>query len=492
MKRTILIFCQLLLVSFSVHAVAAQSGKIVTVPHHQSTQLMISGKAKKVTLGDPAVLDLLVLRSNELFLIGKKLGTTNVAVWDSRGRIIESFNVEVTHDLNSLKAKLYQFLPNESIEVHSAQEKIVLRGLVSNQQNMDTAIKVAETFAVGDAVDKEKDSNDDDKVHESPVINLLSIGGAQQVTLEVTVAEVQRSLVRRFDSNFHFFQKSGDFTWGATTVGGDIQSIDGLIQPILNAPGVNEFGFLGSFIDSNTLFTFALDVAKQNGVAKVLAEPSLTALSGTQAEFIAGGEFPIPVPNDDGITIDYKEYGVALDFVPYILSDKKINLKMNVNVSEIANSGVLTFNPGEVNAAFFIPPITKRSAGTTLELADGQTIGIAGLLSENARNVDSGIPGASDIPVLGRLFKSEEFTSGETELVILVTPRLAKPIDRRRVTLPTDGFVSPNDVEFYLLGKGAELDFDRYKLNNDDQLDLNVIDYNVSEGGSEGKFGHSL
>ena len=235
-----------------------------------------------------------------------------------------------------------------------------------------------------------------------------------------------------------------------------------------------------------------MDVAKQNGVAKVLAEPSLTALSGTQAEFIAGGEFPIPVPNDDGITIDYKEYGVALDFVPYILSDKKINLKMNVNVSEIANSGVLTFNPGEVNAAFFIPPITKRSAGTTLELADGQTIGIAGLLSENARNVDSGIPGASDIPVLGRLFKSEEFTSGETELVILVTPRLAKPIDRRRVTLPTDGFVSPNDVEFYLLGKGAELDFDRYKLNNDDQLDLNVIDYNVSEGGSEGKFGHSL
>ncbi|MEF1339741.1 pilus assembly protein N-terminal domain-containing protein, partial [Vibrio rotiferianus] len=169
MKRTILIFCQLLLVSFSVNAVAAQSGKIVTVPHHQSTQLMISGKAKKVTLGDPAVLDLLVLRSNELFLIGKKLGTTNVSVWDSRGRIIESFNVEVTHDLNSLKAKLYQFLPNESIEVHSAQEKIVLRGLVSNQQNMDTAIKVAETFAVGDAVDKEKDSNDDDKVHESPV-----------------------------------------------------------------------------------------------------------------------------------------------------------------------------------------------------------------------------------------------------------------------------------------------------------------------------------
>ncbi|MDF2154431.1 type II and III secretion system protein family protein [Vibrio sp. CAU 1672] len=487
MKTTILILCQLLFVSFSVNAATAQSGKIVSVPHHQSTQLMISGKAKKVTLGDPEVLDILVLRSNELFLIGKKLGTTNVSVWDSRGRIIESFNVEVTHDLNTLKAKLHQFLPDENIEVHSSLEKIVLKGLVSSQQNMDTAIKLAETFSFGDAADEGEDKGGKDE--ESPVINLLAIGGAQQVTLEVTVAEVQRSLVRRFDSNFHFFQRSGDFTWGATTAGGGIDNIG----PILNVPSVDDFGFLGSFIDSNTLFTFALDVAKQNGVAKVLAEPSLTALSGTKAEFVAGGEFPIPVPNDDGITIDYKEYGVQLDFVPFILSDKKINLKLNVNVSEISNSGVLTFNPGEVNATFFIPPITKRSAGTTLELADGQTIGIAGLLSENSRNVADGIPGASDIPVLGRLFKSEEFTSGETELVILVTPRLATPIDRRRITLPTDAYVSPNDVEFYLLGKGAELDFDRYRLNDiNEQSDNSALQYGTSEGGSEGKFGHSL
>lgn len=488
MKRIILLISQLLFVSLSVNAAPAQSGKVVSVAHHQSTQLIISGKAKKVTLGDPEVLDIIVLRSNELFLVGKKLGTTNVSVWDSRGRLIEQFNVEVTHDLNTLKSKLYQFLPDESIEVHSAQEKVVLRGLVSNQQNMDIAVKIAETFAAGDAADEKED--EDDTRDDSMVINLLSIGGAQQVTLEVTVAEVQRTLVRRFDSNFHFFQKSGDFTWGTTTAGGGIDNIG----PILNVPTVEDFGFLGSFIDSNTLFTFALDVARQNGVAKVLAEPSLTALSGTQAEFVAGGEFPIPVPNEDGITIDYKEYGVQLDFVPYILSDKRINLKMNVNVSEISNSGVLTFNPNEVNATFFIPPITKRSAGTTIELADGQTIGIAGLLSENARNVADGIPGASDLPVLGRLFKSEEFTSGETELVILVTPRLATPIDRRRITLPTDGFVSPNDVEFYLLGKGAELDFDRYQLNEirEEETNNRFDQYGSSEGGSEGKFGHSL
>lgn len=213
MKRTILILSHLVmvLVTANVYA-AAQSGRVVSVPHHQSTQLMISGNAKKVTLGDPAVLDILVLKSNELYLIGKKLGTTNVSVWDRSGRIIESFNVEVTHDLNTLKSKLYQFLPDENIEVHSTQDKIVLRGLVSSQQNMDVAIRVAETFAAGKPADKS--NNEDEEENKSSVINLLSIGGAQQVTLEVTVAEVQRSLVRTFDSNFHFFQKSGDITWG--------------------------------------------------------------------------------------------------------------------------------------------------------------------------------------------------------------------------------------------------------------------------------------
>ncbi|WP_372377269.1 type II and III secretion system protein family protein [Vibrio natriegens] len=490
MKRTILILSHLVmvLVTANVYA-AAQSGRVVSVPHHQSTQLMISGNAKKVTLGDPAVLDILVLKSNELYLIGKKLGTTNVSVWDRSGRIIESFNVEVTHDLNTLKSKLYQFLPDENIEVHSTQDKIVLRGLVSSQQNMDVAIRVAETFAAGKPADKS--NNEDEEENKSSVINLLSIGGAQQVTLEVTVAEVQRSLVRTFDSNFHFFQKSGDIPWGATTIGSAIDDIG----PILSSnAGVNEFGFLGSFLDSNTLFTFALDIAKQNGVAKVLAEPSLTALSGTKAEFVAGGEFPIPVPNEDGITIDYKEYGVTLDFIPYILSDKKINLKLNVSVSELATSGVVTYSVGSTNAAYYIPPLTKRSAGSTLELADGQTIGIAGLLSENARNVDEGLPGVADLPVLGRLFKSEQFTSGETELVILVTPRLAKPVDRRNFTLPTDGFVSPNDVEFYLLGKGASLDFDKYQLNSSQMSAQEQPEYQFTsgEGGTDGQFGHSL
>lgn len=430
MTRIITLITLFLFSVFYVHA-ATQTGQVVTVPHHKSTHVTLSGKAKRVSLGDPEVLDIVMLKSNELFLIGKKLGSTNLMAWNSRGELIESINIQVTHDLNSLKAKLYEFLPNEAIEVHSSQNRLILSGQVSNQANMSMALRVAETYAAGQSADKTKESLSE-QVEQTGVINLMTIGGAQQVMLEVTVAEVQRSLVRRFDANFHFFELNGKFSWGGTSAGGIIDDVDGIVGPIFNVPTIESTGLLGTFIDSDTLFTFALDIAKQNGNAKVLAEPNLTALSGAKAEFLAGGEFPIPVPDRDGITIEYKEYGVGLKFIPTILSDQKINLNLAVDVSEIANTNSLTLNPGNTNSTYVIPPITRRSASSTLELADGQTIGIAGLLSENVRDIVNEMPGFSDIPILGQLFNSQEYVSGETELVILVTPRLAKPIDRKK------------------------------------------------------------
>ncbi|NRF31723.1 type II and III secretion system protein family protein [Vibrio coralliilyticus] len=487
MKNIITLMIILVLSSFQSHA-ATQSSKVVKVPHHKSTHVTLVGKAKRVSLGDPEVLDIVMLKSNEVFLIGKKLGSTNLMAWDSRGRLIESINIEVTHDLNSLKAKLFEFLPDEEIGVHSAQNRLILSGLVSSQSAMNIALRVAETYAAGQEVDKETESLSE-QVSKTGVINLLTIGGAQQVMLEVTVAEVQRTLVRKFDSNFHFFQSSGDFNWGGTSAGGSIDDVNNVVAPIFNAPTIENTGLLGTLIDSNTFFTFALDIAKQNGTAKVLAEPNLTALSGAKAEFLAGGEFPIPVPDEDGITIEYKEYGVGLKFIPTILTDQKINLNLAVDVSEIANSATLTLAPGGTNATYVIPPITRRSASSTLELADGQTIGIAGLLSENVRDSVAEMPGFSDIPILGQMFNSQEYISGETELVILVTPRLAKPIDRNRVTLPTDSFVEPNDFEYYLLGRGAYLepaDASKPKAERSAPME----DY--SKGGTEGTFGHSL
>ncbi|WP_425597856.1 type II and III secretion system protein family protein [Vibrio nereis] len=489
MKRIITILALFLTCSSWVMA-AAQSGKTVTVPHHKSTFVQLQGKAKRVSLGDPEVLDIVMIKSNELFLIGKKLGSTNLMAWDRRGRLIESINVDVTHDVNSLKAKLYEFLPNEKVAVHSSQNRLILSGQVSSQEKMNLALRLAETYAAGESADKGTDSRNKE-AEDTGVVNLMSIGGAQQVMLEVTVAEVQRSLVRRFDSNFHFFEGNGSFSWGGTSAGGFIDDlVGGGVGPVFNAPTIEGTGLLSTFIDGDTLFTLALDIAKENGVAKVLAEPNLTALSGAKAEFLAGGEFPIPVPDDDGITIEYKPYGVGLKFIPTVLSDKKINLNLAVDVSEIASSTTLTFTPSGSNAAYFIPPITRRSASSTLELADGQTIGIAGLLSENVRDSISKMPGLGEIPLLGQLFNSQEYISGETELVILVTPRLAKPIDRERVTLPTDAFVKPNDLEYYLLGRGAYLakptDVERKRMNSKETMTTTGV------GGAEGSFGHDL
>lgn len=474
----------------SAWSAATQSGKVVTVPHHKSTQVLLQGNASRVSLGDPEVLDIVMLKSNELFLIGKKLGATNLMAWDRSGRLIESFNIEVTHDVNSLKAKLYQFLPDENIAVHSSQNRLIISGQVSSQDKMNVALRLAETYAAGESADKETDSRNKE-AEKTGVVNLMSIGGAQQVMLEVTVAEVQRSLVRRFDSNFHFFQNNGNFSWGGTSAGAYIDDVvPGVISPVFNSPTIEGTGLLSTFIDGDTLFTLALDIAKENGVAKVLAEPNLTALSGTKAEFLAGGEFPIPVADDDGIKIDYKPFGVGLKFIPTVLSDKKINLNMAIDVSEIASSSTLTISPSGTNAAYFIPPITRRSASSTLELADGQTIGIAGLLSENVRDSISKMPGLGDIPLLGQIFNSQEYISGETELVILVTPRLAKPIDRSKVTLPTDAFVEPNDLNYYLLGQGAYLASPTgVKPMRASGNDATV---NSGRGGSEGSFGHGL
>lgn len=490
MRKIIILISLFLLSTFSVQS-ATQSGKVVTVPHHKSTHVSLAGKAKRVSLGDPDVLDIVMLKSDEVFLIGKKLGSTNLMAWDSRGRLIESINIEVTHDLNSLKAKLYEFLPDEEIEVHSAQNRLILSGQVSNQASMNIALRVAETYASGQKADKEKKSLSE-QVDKTGVINLMTVGGAQQVMLEVTVAEVQRSLVRKFDANFQFLQQSGDFTWGGTSAGAALPTLPGnpgSVIPVFNAPSVDSTGLLGSFIDANTLFSFALDIAKQNGTAKVLAEPNLTALSGSKAEFLAGGEFPIPVPDENGITIEYKEYGVGLKFIPTVLSDQVINLNLAIDVSEIANSSSLTISPSLTNSTYVIPPITRRSASSTLEMADGQTIGIAGLISENVRDVINEMPGFSDIPILGQLFNSQEYISGETELVILVTPRLARPVNRNEVSLPTDFYVEPNDFEYYLLGRGAYI-ASPDSMKQSEASEPEYVDH--SHGGTEGTFGHSL
>lgn len=461
----------------------------VEVPIYKSRVLATRGPVRKVSIGNPEIADVLVTNSRELYLLGRSLGSTNVLLWDANGKLIDSLDLEVVHDLGALKSKLHELMPNEKISVFTAQGALVLRGQVSSAAAMDTAVKVAKTFtAQSESIVQGKgDSAEAAPSKKLDVVNLLTVGGSQQVMLEVKVAEMQRTLFKNLSMRFNAldFGSSARWSWGGYNGGAGLGfDANGNVNPA-SLIGTGK-GLFGQFLSDDFLFNVVLEAAKDNGSAKVLAEPTLTTLTGQQAEFLSGGEFPIPVNsgnNTNGITIEYKEFGVGVKFLPVVLDTGRINLNLNVSVSELtnANSLVLSTDLGAgrgSSVAQFVPALTKRSAQSTVELGNGQTIAIAGLINETTRDFVSRFPGLGDIPVLGHLFRSQQFVNGETELVILVTPHLAKPVDAKTVRLPTERFVEPSDLDFYLLGKT--------KGNGPGR---NVP---VSLGVSEGRFGHDL
>ena len=459
----------------------------IQVPLYKSRVLTTRTAVKRISVGNPEIADILITSPTQLYLLGRSLGSTNVLMWDGNNRLIDSLDLEVVHDLSGLKGKLHQVLPNERIEVFSAQGALVLRGQVSSAAVMDSALKLAGPYADQAAVKPEgQGAAPAAAPSQQPLqlINLLSIGGSQQVMLEVKVAEMQRNLFKNLNVRFNAldFGSSGRWSGGGFNNGAGLGfDKDGLVNPTtLFGDGK---GIFGQFLSDNFLFNVVLEAAKDNGSAKVLAEPTLTTLTGQQAEFISGGEFPVPITDDDGITIEFKEFGVGVKFLPVVLDSGRINLNLNVSVSELSNANALVLDTGlesilgnGVNQ--LIPSLTKRSAQSTVELGNGQTIAIAGLISENTRDFVSRFPGLGDVPVLGQLFRSQQFIHGETELVILVTPHLAQPVDAAAVRLPTERFVEPSDAAFYLLGKTKG--------------DTEGRAVPVSLGVSEGRFGHDL
>jgi pilus assembly protein CpaC len=238
--------------------------------------------------------------------------------------------------------------------------------------------------------------------------------------------------------------------------------------------------FAFTFTGDNTWWSVFVDALKEQGLIKILAEPTLISLSGQEAKFLAGGEFPIPVPQDFGrTTIDYKEFGVALKFTPTVLSNEKISMQIAPEVSELDFTNAIAIN------GFLIPSITTRRVSTMIELGDGQSFAIAGLLKDDLREKVSKFPVLGDIPVLGSLFRSTSYNKNETELVVIVTPRLVKPLDMTKQTLPTDQFVEPNDYEFYMLGRTEG----KGEVENSDTPSTEDLD---KEGGLEGQFGHII
>ena len=456
----------------------------LSVPLYHSRLVTLIAPAVRVSVANPRIADIVVISPTQIYVLGKYIGSTNVLLWDRRNRLIGAVNVEVQFDLGGLKRKLAELLPGESIDVRSSQRSIVLSGHVSSAVAMDAAVRIASTFLAaasdhneqGGAPSRSREpggAGSSGRSGTGEIINLLQVDGVQQVMLQVTVAEIARTEVRQLDAQFNSIaQGLGNWHLGGVNGGAAfppfldqngyehmITSSGGLYGPAVsqftpNTSVIQNQGLFASFLSTNFLFNLALDAAKENGLARMLAEPTLTTLSGQEADFVSGGEFPIPVPQgfSNAVTIQFKKFGIVLKCLPVVLNSGHINLKMNVSVSQLESGNTVQLSLSGTASSFVIPSLSERSASGVVELGDGQTIGLAGLLSENTRTLVTKFPGLGDIPVLGALFRSQDFQNGETELVILVTPRLAKPLPDGRPRLPTDAYKDPSDADFYLRG----------------------------------------
>ena len=378
-------------------------------------------------------------------------------------KVANALKVEISP--SRFKEILHQVLPSEKdVQVTLTPEGIALSGTVSSTTSLSQALAMAETYYPG------------------KVVNLLQVGGIHQVMLEVRVAEISRSLLKRLGVNFSYLSGSGN-NLGLSLLGG----LTSLPAGGSSSGGIDVSSAINGilrFMAGGTTWTFFIDALKEEGLLNVLAEPTLITLSGKTANFLAGGEFPIPVPQGTGagttITIEYKPFGVGLSFTPTVLSEKKINMQVAPEVSQ------LDFSKGVSVGGYLVPSLTTRRVSTVVELADGQSFAIAGLLSHDIREVASKFPVLGEVPVLGALFRSSNFQKNETELIVIATPHLVKPLDRTKQPLPTDQYIEPDDLEFYLLGQleGKEKKSPSHAPSSSQASD--------TSSGLEGKFGYII
>jgi pilus assembly protein CpaC len=391
---------------------------------------------KRVSLAAPAFADAIVLTPRQIYLTGKAPGLTNLILWDG-DTVLAAFDIEVYPDIVRLKEKLHDILPQEeNIKVSSANDAITLSGTISNAANLSQALAAAERYG--------------------KVVNLLDVGGVQQVMLEVRVSEIQKSTLKRLGINFNGVSADGS-KFGVSLLNGlsTVKTQPALAFPFgssdIAAPaGIavsQSVNALFRFMHDGSTWTGLIDALKENGLLTILAEPTLTALSGQTASFNAGGEIPIPEASGLGtVSVKFKKFGVGLSFTPTVLSEGKISMHVEPRVSDLDFSNAVIAN------GFLIPAFTERSVSTVVELADGQSFALAGLLSEKVTEDIAKFPFLGDIPILGTLFRSSSFKKNESELVVIVTPHLVKPLDMRKQTLPTDKYGDPGDFSFYFMG----------------------------------------
>ena len=393
----------------------------LNVPLDKSQILRLDRPFAELLIGNAKIADVMALSDRSIYVLGKDLGSTSLMIYGANKTLLAVLDVVVGPDVESLSDKLRTLVPGETIEVHTLNGAIVLSGTVSSAGRMGRVLALAERFAPG------------------LVTNLMSLRGSQQVMLKVRFVEVSRNALKRLGLNFDVFD--GDFSFSS----GERFS--------LGAAGLaaDAFGaglFAGTFGTSSLRILF--EALETKGLAKTLAEPNLIALSGDTASFLAGGEFPIEVAQsgaaatgDAAITIEFKEFGISLAFTPTVLDDGLINLVVRPEVSALDFSVAVNGTPG----------LTTRRATTTVELRDGQTFAIAGLLQEDFTDAVRQVPLLGDLPVLGALFRSSEFQRRESELVIIVEPHLVQPAPMGALATPADNFVPPDLTDLWLHGR---------------------------------------
>jgi pilus assembly protein CpaC len=417
----------------SIHLAAGdRAARFIALGTGKSIVVDLPRDARDVLVSNPKIANAVIRSSRRAYLIGGDIGQTNIYFFDGEGRQIAGFDIAVTRDLNGVRSTLKQMLPHSDVRIEGMGDGVVLTGTVTSpvdsQRATDLAIRL-----VGDP---------------TKVVNSLTIAGRDQVMLKVTVAEIQRNVIKQLGININ-----GSIGY-ATLVPITQNPFSASGSPISNtAIGVGQL--VGAPVPSTTTNSInaQIQAMEQAGVVRTLAEPTLTAISGESANFLAGGEFPIPTGytctnNICQYGVAFKQFGVSLGFTPVVLSEGRISLKIVTEVSDLSNQNTLTLGGGVV-----IPSIQVRRSEATVEIPSGGALAMAGMIKDQTKQSINGIPGLMDLPVLGALFKSREYINQKTELAVIVTPYIVHPVSPKDLSRPTDNFVDAGDASGNLLGK---------------------------------------
>lgn len=404
----------------------------LTVPMNRAIVVESETAFAELSIANPNIADFSTLSDRTVYVLGKTPGTTTLTLLDAQGRLISNVEVKVGADVSEFKERLRQILPNEKIEVRTANDGIVLSGTVSSAVAVDQAVELASRYSEG------------------KVSNLMTVGGVQQVMLKVRFAEMQRSIAKSLSSSVALQGNVLNNNLGVaagsglgTSTANQTTMLSGNSPGTQGGNGTALLGFNAGALQVSVL----LEALETKGYVRTLAEPNLTTLSGKTAKFLAGGEYPIPLYQDGAVTVQFKQFGVLLEFTPVVLADKRINLDLTAEVSSLDDTASVT------TGSTIIKGLKSRRTQNTVELQDGESFAIAGLLQDDFSDLNGQVPWLGDIPVLGALFRSADYSRKQSELVIIVTAHLVSPAPMSSFSLPTDRVTPPSEKDLFLFGK---------------------------------------